>query len=171
MRGETYPVSRRRVPQPYQEVLTDPIFTTAPPPRKPSDPDAYGRRRATWLDFRCAWMPWLSAITTMTTWTCGSARDLHARYGDDSLLGCAWPAAPSGLAATPPYEHQLFKQIGTRYGPFNLAAVPIGAYNPRWFMQWVHVDPEEAVAIHEDSGPHAGKNDFVVVDIGATVEG
>ena len=27
--------------------------------------------------------------------------------------------------------HQIFKQIGKRYGPFDLAAIPIGAYEPR----------------------------------------
>ena len=43
-----------------------------------------------------------------------------------------------------------FEQIGRKYGPFNLATIPIGAYNPRWFMKHVHVNPEEAVQIHED---------------------
>jgi len=43
-----------------------------------------------------------------------------------------------------------FKQIGNVYGPFDLAAIPIGAYEPRWFMKPQHVDPEEAVKIHND---------------------
>jgi len=34
-----------------------------------------------------------------------------------------------------------FKAIGDRYGPFTLAAIPIGAYSPRWFMSPVHCDP------------------------------
>jgi len=46
----------------------------------------------------------------------------------------------------------LFKEIGRRFAPIDLAALPVGAYEPRWFMSPVHVDPEEAVRIHLDVG-------------------
>jgi N-acyl-phosphatidylethanolamine-hydrolysing phospholipase D len=46
--------------------------------------------------------------------------------------------------------NSLFKEIGEKLGPFDLAAIPIGAYEPRWFMARHHVDPEEAVQIHKD---------------------
>ena len=43
-----------------------------------------------------------------------------------------------------------FKEIGNKYGQFELALLPIGAYEPRWFMKPYHVNPEESVKIHLD---------------------
>jgi N-acyl-phosphatidylethanolamine-hydrolysing phospholipase D len=43
-----------------------------------------------------------------------------------------------------------FIDIGERFGGFDLAAIPVGAYAPRWFMKEQHVDPDEAVRIHRD---------------------
>jgi L-ascorbate metabolism protein UlaG (beta-lactamase superfamily) len=38
-----------------------------------------------------------------------------------------------------------FEEIGHFAGPFDLALLPIGAYEPRWFMHQVHMNPEESV--------------------------
>lgn len=38
-----------------------------------------------------------------------------------------------------------FKEIGEKFEGFDLAILPIGAYNPRWFMEPVHVDPSQSV--------------------------
>jgi len=43
-----------------------------------------------------------------------------------------------------------FADIRARFGGFDLAAIPIGAYAPRWFMQIMHLDPAEAVRVHQD---------------------
>jgi L-ascorbate metabolism protein UlaG (beta-lactamase superfamily) len=43
-----------------------------------------------------------------------------------------------------------FKEVGARLGPFDLAAVAIGAYLPPEIMRAVHVTPEEAVQLSED---------------------
>lgn len=37
-----------------------------------------------------------------------------------------------------------FRQIGERFGSIDLAAIPIGAYDPASIMQFVHMNPEEA---------------------------
>jgi N-acyl-phosphatidylethanolamine-hydrolysing phospholipase D len=44
----------------------------------------------------------------------------------------------------------ILKEIGDRFGKFDLAAIPIGAYEPRWFMRSHHINPEEAVQVHLD---------------------
>ncbi|HEY0837239.1 MAG TPA: MBL fold metallo-hydrolase [Azospirillum sp.] len=45
-----------------------------------------------------------------------------------------------------------FKEIGARFPRIDVALLPIGAYEPRWFMAPQHMNPEEAVAAHEDLG-------------------
>ena len=49
-----------------------------------------------------------------------------------------------------------FSDIHQRLGAVDLALIPIGAYEPRWFMQAQHVNPAEAVQIHQDL--HAKKS-------------
>ena len=46
---------------------------------------------------------------------------------------------------------EIFRQIGKKYGPFDLSAIPIGAYEPRWMMEAQHVSPDEAVQMHIDT--------------------
>lgn len=48
------------------------------------------------------------------------------------------------------YNPIQFKKIGEKAGPFDLALIPIGAYEPRSFMKTYHVTPEEAILIHQD---------------------
>jgi L-ascorbate metabolism protein UlaG (beta-lactamase superfamily) len=38
-----------------------------------------------------------------------------------------------------------YRALAERYGGFRLAILPIGAYEPRWFMEAQHQNPEEAV--------------------------
>ncbi len=45
-----------------------------------------------------------------------------------------------------------FAWIRERFGPPRLALLPIGAYEPRWFMSPVHMAPEEAVRAQEILG-------------------
>ncbi|KAK0452177.1 N-acyl-phosphatidylethanolamine-hydrolyzing phospholipase D [Desarmillaria tabescens] len=44
----------------------------------------------------------------------------------------------------------VFKEIGERFGGFDLAMIPIGAYEPRWFMSTIHCAPQDSVRIFKD---------------------
>ncbi|MGE5245121.1 MAG: MBL fold metallo-hydrolase [Betaproteobacteria bacterium] len=58
---------------------------------------------------------------------------------------CVYFAADSGYG-----PH--FREIAARLGAPDAALLPIGAYEPRWFMQPIHMNPEEAVRAHLDLG-------------------
>ena len=45
-----------------------------------------------------------------------------------------------------------FREARALYGPFRLAILPIGAYEPRWFMRDQHMNPEESVKAFLDCG-------------------
>ena len=46
-----------------------------------------------------------------------------------------------------------FKEIAEKAGCIDLALLPIGSYEPRWFMKLAHVNPQEAVQAHLDLNP------------------
>ena len=77
-----------------------------------------------------------------------SARGLGDR---GRSLWCGWTIAGAGRSAFfagDTAHHPEFGVIGRRLGPFDLTILPIGAYEPRWFMRSVHMNPEEAVRAH-----------------------
>lgn len=41
-----------------------------------------------------------------------------------------------------------FREIGDEFGPFDVAAIPIGAYVPRWFMRDQHIDPQVCIRVY-----------------------
>jgi L-ascorbate metabolism protein UlaG (beta-lactamase superfamily) len=49
-------------------------------------------------------------------------------------------------------EGRYFRSARECYGPFKLAILPIGAYEPRWFMGDHHMNPVEAVRALIDCG-------------------
>jgi N-acyl-phosphatidylethanolamine-hydrolysing phospholipase D len=97
--------------------------------------------------------------------TATPARHFSARrLGDrNKTLWCGYAIRIQGrgayFAGDTAY-HPEFGAIGERCGPFDLVMMPIGAYDPRWFMRVVHVDPEEAVRAYRDlMAPNAGAPD------------
>lgn len=45
-----------------------------------------------------------------------------------------------------------YADIGRLAGPFRALLLPVGAYEPRWFMRDVHMNPEDAVQAYDDLG-------------------
>ncbi len=103
--------------------------------------------------------------------TCSQARRTRRPDGSGPPQACPPSPARSRLGAAGP-DHGLRRrvhgarrgdrrdaghpartscaEIGRRAGPLDLSLLPIGAYEPRWFMQFVHMNPAEAVQAHLD---------------------
>lgn len=96
---------------------------------------------------------WESATIGRVFAGCMPAMHFSGRYpwNRNTTLWCGWTigiddhriffAGDTGL-------HPEFGDIAGRYGPLDAAILPIGAYEPRWFMQPVHMSPEDAVAAY-----------------------
>ena len=83
------------------------------------------------------------------------ARHMSARRAGDRnrTLWCGFALVAAGmrvLFAGDTAYHPEFGEVSARCGPFDFVMIPIGAYEPRWFMQLVHVNPEESVQIYQD---------------------
>jgi L-ascorbate metabolism protein UlaG (beta-lactamase superfamily) len=49
-------------------------------------------------------------------------------------------------------EGRHFRRVAEAHGPLRLAILPIGAYEPRWFMRDQHMNPSDAVKALADCG-------------------
>jgi L-ascorbate metabolism protein UlaG (beta-lactamase superfamily) len=72
---------------------------------------------------------------------------LWASFVIETPSGKIYFVADSGYG-----EGHYFKAARDRHGPFRLAMLPIGAYEPRWFMRDQHMNPAEAVQAYLDCG-------------------
>jgi L-ascorbate metabolism protein UlaG (beta-lactamase superfamily) len=77
-----------------------------------------------------------------------SGRGLSDRFktlwGAHVIEGSGGPIYFAGDTGWGPH----FKEARRRFGAFRLALLPIGAYQPRWFMREAHISPDEAVDAH-----------------------
>jgi len=100
---------------------------------------------------------WQSARHGRWTLTCLPAQHWsnRLRVKRNSTLWCSWLldsgerryyfAGDSGF-------YPGFAEIGRRFAPLDVAFLPIGAYEPRWFMRYQHADPAEGYQAFLDLG-------------------
>lgn len=61
-----------------------------------------------------------------------------------------WPDFHAWFGGDTGYNDTQFKEIAARLPDVDLGIIPIGAYEPRKMMGPIHVNPAEAVLIHQD---------------------
>lgn len=105
---------------------------------------ARGAREVT----ECDW--WDEAVVCSLRLTCVPARHFSGRRlnNRNESLWCGWTirsAHHSVFFAGDTALHPEFRAIAARCGPLDVAILPIGAYEPRWFMGAVHMNPEDCL--------------------------
>jgi L-ascorbate metabolism protein UlaG (beta-lactamase superfamily) len=94
-----------------------------------------------------------AAVTLVPTrhWSARSLSDrnmsLWASFVIDAPCGRVYFVGDSGYG-----DGHNFRDVRERHGPLKLAVLPIGAYEPRWFMRDQHMNPAEAVQAFIDCG-------------------
>lgn len=112
-----------------------------------------GAQFAVELDWWQSWQDSSSALQLH----CVPAQHWSARslWDRNRTLWCGWVLECPGFRfyfAGDTGDAPQLREIATRYGAPDLAALPIGAYAPRWFMRGQHIDPGEAVGLHRELG-------------------
>jgi len=93
------------------------------------------------------------AVTLVPTrhWSARNLSDrnesLWASFVIETPGGRVYFVADSGYG-----DGRHFRRARERHGPLRLAILPIGAYEPRWFMREQHMNPTESVQAFLDCG-------------------
>jgi N-acyl-phosphatidylethanolamine-hydrolysing phospholipase D len=104
---------------------------------------------------------WESARHGRFTLTCLPAQHWSNRLevSRNATLWCSWLVTGGErsyyFAGDTGYFHgfsEIHRRFGPRFGPIDAALLPIGAYEPRWFMRPQHMDPGEALRAFRDLG-------------------
>lgn len=77
-------------------------------------------------------------------------------FDRDKTLWCGWMVEGEKkrfyFVGDTSYNPVDFQEIGRRFQPIDLCLIPIGCFQPRAFMSAVHINPQEAVALHQELG-------------------
>ncbi|SES37437.1 L-ascorbate metabolism protein UlaG, beta-lactamase superfamily [Rhizobium sp. NFR03] len=128
------------------EAANKPTFVT------PLGNDIFIRKAAP--DARITLMDWGDAldVTNGISINCEPAHHWSARgLGDrrKALWAAFVISTPAGriyhIGDTGFHDGINYRAAGKKYGGFRLAILPIGAYEPRWFMKGQHQNPNEAI--------------------------
>jgi N-acyl-phosphatidylethanolamine-hydrolysing phospholipase D len=104
---------------------------------------ARGRERVVELDW------WQSARHGRFEITCLPSQHWSRRIGqaENATLWCSWLVDSGELRyyfAGDTGYFPGFAEYGRQLAPIDVAMLPIGAYEPRWFMRYHHLEPAEA---------------------------
>lgn len=100
---------------------------------------------------------WQSAHHGRWTITCLPSQHWSRRleHSPNATLWCSWlidsGTARYFFAGDTGYFHG-FREYGHKFAPIDVALMPIGAYEPRWFMREQHVNPAEAYTAFGELG-------------------
>ena len=93
-------------------------------------------------------------LTPVQHWSGRSLTDrMETLWGGYAIFAPDFQVFFAGDTAYSKDFADIHSRFAARHGPgrgFDLALIPVGAYEPRWFMSAQHVDPAEAVRIHRD---------------------
>jgi N-acyl-phosphatidylethanolamine-hydrolysing phospholipase D len=99
---------------------------------------------------------WQQRVVGAVTFTCAPVQHWSARtpFDMNRRLWSGWALAGRDrrafFAGDTGYYAPEFRAIGERLGPFDVAAVAIGAYDPPQMMRMTHTTPEESLDIFAD---------------------
>ena len=103
-------------------------------------------------------VPWFGshALTPEIRVTATPAQHFTARTPWDRNCGhwCGWMIQEKDTTlwhAGDSAYCEGFREIGERFGPIDFGMIPIGAYQPRYIMRSMHMNPEEAVQVFKET--------------------
>ncbi len=100
---------------------------------------------------------WQEVEIDGTRFTCLPVQHWSRRWGQgyNQSLWCGWLMERNGLKVLYGGDSGYFagfKEIGRRWPGIDVALLGAGAYLPRWFMHYAHMDMDELIQAHRDLG-------------------